>query len=59
MLSTYAMMWDRVKQLDLDEQKAWLRTIGECSGRIISFQGLTLIDIDLAEALRFMVEEKK
>lgn len=59
MLSHYNSMWARVKTLSKDEQKTWYRTINPCKGKIVNFYGILIIDIDLSEALEYILEESK
>jgi len=56
-VSSYLPMWTAVKELDLVETNTWLRTLEPAKGRDIRFYGLTLLDVDLIEALRNYKED--
>jgi hypothetical protein len=50
-MSTYLRMWEKVKELTTEERDQWLTTIMPPEGRVVDFQGVQVIDVDLAEAL--------
>jgi hypothetical protein len=56
-MSTYQEMWDMVKSLSIDEMKRWKDDISPCKGTNIDFNGLRVVDVDLLEALNYMLEE--
>jgi len=51
-MTTYLMMWQKIKALTEEELDAWIRTIAPSKGLDINFNGLHVIDVDLLEALR-------
>jgi len=56
-MSIYQEMWDKVKELTTEEQKHWLNVVEPIKGQIIDFRGVHVIDVDVAEALTYMIEE--
>lgn len=51
-MTTYLKMWARIHTLDVHEVNDLLSRLDEPNGRIVSFQGIPVVDIDLIEALR-------
>jgi hypothetical protein len=50
-------MWEKVKELTTEERKEWLNVVNPCTGQIIDFRGVHVMDVHVAEALTYMVEE--
>jgi hypothetical protein len=50
-------MWDKVKELTPEQHKEWFNAVTPCTGQVIDFRGVHVIDIDVAEALEYMIEE--
>jgi len=56
-MSVYHDMWIKVKELTTEQQKEWLNVVTPCTGQRVDFRGVHVIDIDVAEALEYMVKE--
>jgi hypothetical protein len=51
-MSTYLRMWDKIKQLNSEQLDSWIRTCEPAKGVDIRFYDVTVLDVDLLEALR-------
>lgn len=56
-MSTYSEMWEKVKELTPEQCKEWLNVVTPAKGQSMDFRGVRVIDIDVAEALEFMIEK--
>lgn len=55
-MSRYLKMWEQIKKLNEEELDSWIRVCEPPRGVDIQFYDVTVIDVDLLEALR---EQKK
>lgn len=56
-MSTYNDMWEKIKNISPEERKEWLTKVNPPVGRALDFEGVEVFDVDLAEALDYMIEE--
>ena len=56
-MSTYQLMWNAIKKLNVVETDWWLLAIGPPTGRSIQFYGISVLDVDLVEALKYWYKD--
>ena len=56
-MSTYHAMWEKIKEMPLEEVEAWIQAIAPARGGGLDFRGVRVCDSDLLEALRNYQED--
>ena len=51
-MSTYLNMWQKVKELNLQETNDWINAVTPLTGAGIDFRGVRVADVDVHEALQ-------
>ena len=50
-MSTYLVMWEKVKEISPREAEEWVENYGPSKGVDVTFRGRRFFDVDLREAL--------
>ena len=51
-MSYYVPMWEKIKELTLEETDNWINVVQPARGQGIDFRGVRVNDVDVLEALR-------
>lgn len=49
---TYLAMWEKIKELSLEQTHDWINAVSPARGQIIDFRGVRCVDVDVLEALK-------
>lgn len=50
--NTWEAMWEKVRELDLDQTNNWINAVTPLKNMTIDFRGVHVIDVDVHEALK-------
>lgn len=51
-MSTYLKMWEKIHALNEEQRNEWIGRLAPAKGKDINFYDVSVLDVDLLEALR-------